>query len=239
MGSLKFFPGSNMYRPNARYRQQAFTLIELLVVISVILIAASIVVVTGRGGSGAALSSSTRIVSSVVQGARGQAILKNAQARLIIYANQDLQGGEADPDRFLRFFGIVYWGTDANGNEGWIAATQGTYLPRGIYFDPQLSANIPLSSWPQGTMPLDFPLSAARTSGSDTFYYYQFEPNGRVSDPNSWLVIRAGSLRPGGTGNLSVEFPATENEEDGMLKAALIIRQSGTATIVTDPVVIE
>ena len=232
MGSLKFFPGSKMRHPNVRYRQQAFTLIELLVVISVILIAASIVVVTGRGGSGAALSSSTRIVSSVVQGARGQAILKNAQARLIIYANQDLQGGEADPDRFLRFFGIVY---SEDGGNTWTAATQGTYLPRGIYFDPDLSASATGSAWSTAnTMPLDFPRSVALAGGSEVYYYFEFEPNGRASIPNAWLAIRAGSLRPDGSGNLSVEFPAAD-EEDGMLKAALIIRQAGTTTIVTDP----
>lgn len=229
MGSPKFFLGSNMYRPNVRYRQQAFTLIELLVVISVILIAASIVVVTGRGGSGAALSSSTRIVNSIVQGARGQAILQNAPARLIIYAEQ----GNDDPDKFLRFFGIVYWGTDQNENDGWIAATQGTYLPRGIYFDPDLSASARGSSWrSSNTMTLDFPVTRARTSGSDTFYYYEFEANGRASAANAWLVIRAGFLNQSN----SVDF---SREEDAMLKAALIIRQSGTATIVTDPDVIQ
>jgi len=221
---------------SSRYRsaKQAFTLIELLVVISVILIAASIVVVTGRGGSGAALSSSTRIVSSVVQGARGQAILKNAQARLIIYANEDLQGADADPERFLRFFGIVY---SEDGGATWTAATQGTYLPRGIYFDPGLSSSMDGSAWSQGnTMPLNFPRSVALAGGSEVYYYYQFEPNGRAKDPNSWLVIRAGTLRPvsPGSNNLSVQFP-NPDEEDGMLRAALIIRQAGTATMVTDP----
>jgi prepilin-type N-terminal cleavage/methylation domain-containing protein len=228
MGSQKFFPGNKMYRPNVRYRQQAFTLIELLVVISVILIAASIVVVTGRGGSGAALSSSTRIVNSIVQGARGQAILQNAPARLIIYAEEDNE----DPDKFLRFFGIVYWGTDQNENEGWIAATQGTYLPRGIYFDPDLSASAGSSTWSANTMNLDFPVRSAQgpdsDSDSETFFYYEFEANGRAELANAWLVIRAGFLDQ----NNEINF---DRDEDAMLKAALIIRQSGTATIVTDP----
>jgi prepilin-type N-terminal cleavage/methylation domain-containing protein len=233
MDSLKFSPGSNMHRPNVRYRQQAFTLIELLVVISVILIAASIVVVTGRGGSGAALSSSTRIVSSIAQGARGQAILQNARARMIIYANADLNTTTAaEEDKYLRFFGIVYSEDDGNT---WRAATQGTFLPRGIYFDPELSADVTGSTWSQAnTMTLDFPRSIALPSGSETYYYYEFEPNGRARDPNAWLVIRAATLRPGSTGRLSVEFPGA-NEDGFMLKAALIIRQAGTATIVTNP----
>ena len=65
--------------------KRGFTLIELLVVISVILIASSVIFIGGNGGAGASLSSSQRIVSGITKGARGQAILKNARARLIIY----------------------------------------------------------------------------------------------------------------------------------------------------------
>ena len=56
--------------------KRGFTLIELLVVISVILIASSIIFVGGNGGKGASLSASSRIVSGITKGARGQAILK-------------------------------------------------------------------------------------------------------------------------------------------------------------------
>lgn len=231
-----------MYRPNVRCRQQAFTLIELLVVISVILIAASIVVVTGRGGSGAALSSSTRIVNSIVQGARGQAILQNQRARIIIYANADLNSDDAvaDPDKHLRFFGIVYADpNDPNPDNptNWIAATQGTYLPRGIYFDPNSSGvNSSGSGWTASAsrrMQIQFPRGSSVSTGSgDVFYWYEFLPNGRARDINAWLVIRAGFLNQ----NNAVDF---SRDEDAMLKAALIIRQSGTATIVTDPDVIQ
>ena len=62
-------------------RKSAFTLIELLVVISIILIASSIIFIGGGGGDGAKLSSSQRIISGIAQGARGQAILKNATTR--------------------------------------------------------------------------------------------------------------------------------------------------------------
>ncbi len=223
---------------NVRYRQQAFTLIELLVVISVILIAASIVVVTGRGGSGAALSSSTRIVSSVVQGARGQAILKNQRARLIIYAGPTNPAGGVDgnddADKFLRFFGIVY--NDPDNANRWIAATQGTYLPRGVYFDPATSTNNSAGSgWTAAgrNFQIEFPRSSSVPENSgDSYYWYEFEANGRASDPNTWIVIRAGFLNQEG----AVDFT---REEDAMLKAALIIRQAGTATIVTDPAEIQ
>ena len=102
--------------------KKAFTLVELLVVISIILIASSIIFIGGGGGDGAKLSSAQRIVSGIAQGARGQAILKNGETRLIIYNEVN------DPEKYRRYFGIVYWGDDVddNGNviaTGWKAAT--------------------------------------------------------------------------------------------------------------------
>ena len=116
--------------------KRGFTLIELLVVISVILIASSVIFIGGNGGAGASLSSSQRIVSGITKGARGQAILKNARARLIIYSDS---GVNEDEEKYLRYFGIIY--ESSPGSNNWIAATQGTYLPEGIYFDTDLSVN--------------------------------------------------------------------------------------------------
>ena len=112
-------------------RRSAFTLIELLVVISIILIASSIIFMGGSGGDGAKLSSSQRIVSGVAQGARGQAILKNAKTRLIIYTDD---AGNENDEKKLRFIGIVYEALETPEPDDWIAATQGTYLPEGILF---------------------------------------------------------------------------------------------------------
>jgi prepilin-type N-terminal cleavage/methylation domain-containing protein len=209
--------------------QKAFTLVELLVVISIILIASSIIFIGGNSGSGAALSSSQRIVSGIAQGARGQAILKNAETRLIIYAGAD-RNATGDPEKWLRFFGIVYWGTDSDGTEGWIAATQGTFLPDGIYFNKDLSDD---NNWPESTMTLDYPRVKAQTGGSETYYYYEFNSNGTMATgfDNAWLVLQAGTLRPV-DGTLSVDF--TE-EKNANLKTALIFRRVGTTTPVNDP----
>ena len=140
-------------------RNKGFTLVELLVVISIILIASSIIFVGSGSGDGTKLSASQRILAGIAQGARGQAILKNAPTRLIIYSENNAQG---DPEKFLRFFGIVYLrenAVDANGialPDGWVAATQGTYLPEGVYFDPDLSSN---NNWAaSNTMNVEFPL---------------------------------------------------------------------------------
>ena len=215
-------------------RCKAFTLIELLVVISIILIASSIIFIGGNSGAGSALSSSLRIVSGIAQGARGQAILKNAETRLIIHNDP------SDLEKYRRFFGIVYWGEDVNGSgvvtaTGWKAATQGTYLPDGIYFDPALVRANPTLSF-SDTMTLDYPRInvGANTStiggGSVNYFHYTFNSNGTSANANDWLPIRAGNLDA--TGAL---VPYDSAGETASLKAALIFRRAGTTTPVTDP----
>lgn len=218
------------YAPTMKRLKDGFTLIELLVVISVILIASSMIFIGGDAGAGASLSSSQRIISGIAQGARGQAILKNAKTRLIIY--NDLA---TDQEKYRRFFGIVYYGTDSAGNEGWIAATQGTSIPEGIYFDSTLSAN---HGWSEAaTMRLEYPRSIAKAEGSgDEFYYYEFNSNGTMSSSpldfvNDWLVVGAGTLKPGDDNSLDIEV----GEDQKYIISALIFRRSGTTTLVNDP----
>ena len=206
--------------------KSAFTLIELLVVISIILIASSIIFISGTGGKGAKLSSSQRIISGIAQGARGQAILKNATTRLIIYS--DLASNK-DEEKRLRYFGIVY---EDNANPGqWFAATQGTYLPEGIYFNKDLSKGYPTSS----TMKINYPRQSAQSGSSgEEYYYYEFNSNGTMASDygNTWLAIQAGTLKPDSGGILGIDFTEIENEG---LKAALIFRRVGTTTLVGDP----
>ena len=211
---------------NSSSRKSAFTLIELLVVISIILIASSIIFIGGGGGDGAKLSSSQRIISGIAQGARGQAILKNATTRLIIYS--DLASNE-DEEKKLRYFGIVY---DDNANPGqWFAATQGTYLPEGIYFNEALSKEFPAGS----KMKINYPRQSAQSGSSgEEYYYYEFNSNGTMATDydNTWLAIQAGTLKPNSGGVLGIDFTEIENEG---LKAALIFRRVGTTSLVSDP----
>jgi prepilin-type N-terminal cleavage/methylation domain-containing protein len=212
-------------------RQYAFTLVELLVVISIILIASSIVFIGGGGGDSAKLSSSLRITSGVAKGARGQAILKNAKTRLIIHNDLD-----ANVDKYRRFIGIVYADTSRAIDSDWIAATQGIYLPEGIYFDPVASAaGGSGSGWsPGNTMSIEYPRSVAKVEGTgEVFFYYEFNSNGTMATgfENDWLVIRAGTLRPNSGGDIDIEI---EDDQEA-LKAGLIFRRVGTTTPVTDP----
>ena len=216
---------------NSYSKKSAFTLIELLVVISIILIASSIIFIGGSGGDGAKLSSSQRIISGIAQGARGQAILKNATTRLIIYS--DLDSNE-DEEKKLRYFGIVY---EDNANPGqWFAATQGTYLPEGIYFNEDLSK---AKGFPSRTMKINYPRQSAQSGSSgEEYYYYEFNSNGTMATDydNTWLAIQAGTLKPNSGEQLEVDFTEIENEG---LKAALIFRRVGTTTLVSDPAEIQ
>ncbi|MGZ0654218.1 prepilin-type N-terminal cleavage/methylation domain-containing protein [Coraliomargarita sp. W4R53] len=225
---------------NFRSKKSAFTLIELLVVISIILIASSIIFIGGSGGDGAKLTSSQRIVSGIAQGARGQAILKNSKTRLIIYSDGNT-AADANIDKLLRFVGIVYYGTDNDGVEGWMAATQGTYLPEGVYFNPDGEPKTGTNPWSKNTMTLDYPRLRVGSNtneisggGSEEYYYYEFNSNGTMASgfDNNWLVLQAGTLKPSTGGDYEIDFT---DETKEAIRAALILRKMGTTTRVDDP----
>lgn len=205
-------------------RRGGFTLIELLAVIALIVLASSILFVAGNGGSGAALDNAKRIISGIASGARGQAILKNTRTRLIIYTDT---GSERDDEKYRRFFGIVY--EDKENPNQWIAATQGTYLPSGIYLDTDLSDA-------EAGFRLEYPRSVSRAAGAgDEYSYYEFSSNGNmatgtVNFTNARLIIRAGSLQPSG-GALDIVV----NEDQEFIVSGLIFRRAGTTTPINNP----
>ena len=208
-------------------RKNAYTLVELMIVISVLLLGFSILVINTNSGDGARLSSAQRILSGAVKAARGQAILKSANTRLIIHNDP------ADIDKYRRFVGIIYDQNNDVATESWIAANQGIFLPKGIYFDADTSqseSTITGASWSRANneMKINYPRRSGQSGGLGTDYlYYEFNNNGTFSDPNAYLVFRAGRMIPG-TG---LDFP---DSQSGII-SALIIRRSGSATVVDDP----
>lgn len=216
-------------------KNKAFTLIELLIVLGLIMVASSVMVISSGSNDGVALKSSQRIVSSVAQGARGQAILKQTPSRILIYADR---GADRDEDKYLRFFGIVT--QDTQDPNKWVAATKGSYLSKGIYFMPSLSARANRGhSKRVGKMRLEYPRLNPQVAGKgEEYFYYEFNQNGTVAKPfiNAWLLIGAGALRPNELGNLDVSF---DDPTKSGLKSGLIFRRVGSTSLVTDPNQIE
>jgi len=206
-----------------RLQRPGFTLIELLVVLGILLVASSLMRFHSSSGLGTALTASQRIVSGMVQGARGQALLKGVKSRLIIYSDSSRN---LDADKKLRYLGIIH--EDGETTNHWSAATPGTYLPKGIYFDPQLSES---NGWVAATTQIEYPCLQSRSLGDGAeYYHYEFESDGTTAGDfhNAWLVLRAGVLRPDSTGKLEVDW--TPEPLQG-LKAALILRRVGTTKV--------
>ena len=213
-------------------RARAYTLVELLVVIGVLSIAFSLLYIGAGSGDGAKLSSAQRTLSGLVKAARSQAILKNARVRLIIHNDADID----EIDKYRRFIGIVYFGTDSDGDQGWIAAGKGAYLPKGIYFDAATSNTQSGAAWSEAsTMQINFPRLLLQTEGSGTnFLYYEFNDNGTSANPNAHLIFRAGAVIPASGDAINLDLPS-DTEQKSRIRSGLIIRQTGAATLVDDP----
>lgn len=212
-------------------QSKGYTLIELLVVIGLMTIAFSFVVVNTMNNQGVSLKSSQRILSAVAQGAKGQAIMKQSPARLIIYADQ---GKDRDDNKYLRFFGIVT--QDPSNPRRWIAGTEGTYLPKGVYFMPELSQMANGRNTRIGKMYLEYPRiqpKASDINNGEEYYYYEFNANGTMAAKfvNAWLIFGAGTLQPKNNRQLDVTF---DNPSLEGMKSALIFRKVGSTTLVTD-----
>lgn len=212
-------------------RYHGYTLIELLVVLGIMVIAFSYVIVNTIRSDSMALKASQRIISAVAQGAKGQAILKQAPSRLIIYADQ---GEGSDKSKYLRYFGIVT--QDPQNPRKWIAGTDGTYLPKGIYFMPEFSAIVNGGKNRLGKMHLEYPRISPKISDSrygNEYYYFEFNPNGTTATKsvNSWLIFGAGKYLNDQSRQLDISF---DRPSDYAIKSALIFRKLGTTTLVTD-----
>lgn len=232
-------------------RDTAFTLVELLAVIAIIGIMAAVIGLGLQGNESSAVRAGERIAASVFQAARTTALMRQTEARVIIYAG----GNGADQEaKFCRFMGVVYWDPDQGASGDWVAANTGVYLPDGAYYIPPsapgnvgggtieegpdvsegLLASTPLPD--AATARISFPVTG---STPDEWWYYAFDSTGSARSsgigggpPLSYagdiFVIAAG--RPGppeGTGPIVI----VDNE---YVTAGLALRRVGGTIILGD-----
>lgn len=207
---------SSMRSPHINRR--AFTLVELLVVIAIIGILVGGIGFAFRDGDGTAgLRSAQRQLTSLVQAARTQATLNNADARLIFAYDP------SNADQFLRFAGIIV--RDGTG-ENWRSVSEGTTLPQGVYITPPVHRGSS-TNWLEdsatshtrvgesggfmtlsgGTFPTRQNLTGAGSSagaGTNKWFYIEFRPNGLLNAPAAGrtsdkvqLVLATGQPQPG------------------------------------------
>ncbi len=210
--------------------RSAFTLVELLVVLGVMALFVGVFATALRPGNPTvAVEGAQAQLASLLTQTRGVALLERSHARLIINNNPD------NPDRYLRFAGIVYDANEDGDNDpetdpDWRPATDGISLPNGVFFVPPGAEIVPESEIPWN------PDVESRFSSNSTenfeyisntdepYYYVEFRPNGTVPQTAS----------PGGSPIVSVSTGQPRSDGTGVLfdnpKATrgAIVRQYGS-----------
>jgi prepilin-type N-terminal cleavage/methylation domain-containing protein len=198
-------------------QRRAFTLVELLVVVALISILAAVVGFSINGNTpGMSLSNAQRNLMAVIQAARTGATIQHTRARLIIYADRNAVPGESSTStvtnsKILRYYGVIFAESDdPHAPQGtnplgppylrWRAASNGDYLPNGLYFVPSKSS----------TFATDVPtFSTSRTSAVDdskgdySVNYYALAAAGTSA---SYDIHATGIT----TGIMQISFPLTE-----------------------------
>lgn len=231
MGKLIAFYTIDFKIYSMKKHQKGFSLIELLVVLGLMVISFSYIIVNTINSEGMSLKSSQRIFSAVAQGAKGQAIMKQSPARLIIYADR---GNGRDENKYLRYLGIIT--QDPENPRKWIAGTEGTYLPKGIYFMPKLTEIANGRDKGIGKMYLEYPRIQPKFSNPEAgeeYYYFEFNANGTMAANfvNAWLIFGAGTLDIKGGSKYDISFDKPAHEK---LRSGLIFRKVGSTSLVTD-----
>lgn len=183
----------------ARWRGgRGFTLIELLAVLSLIVILTGAVGYALLGGGGSPTGTAERLAGAVFTGARNQALLRGAPARVLIHA--DL----AEPDRYLRQVAVVYWepGNAQEGRSaGWVSPGITETLPRNVFFVPEVA--LAEGTRPPETLRLPALSAEPQTEGSGTMYFYfEYRPDGMLGDryAGAQVVFEPGSLEARASG---------------------------------------
>lgn len=209
----------------------AFTLVEMLVVITIITVMLTVGALGLRNLSKASgVSAGLPVAEAVFAEARAIAVGKGTRTRVLVHGTND-NTDEFHRERFLSYMTIAYMELDDDGNEkDWVISSRGNKLPKGVYFSEKLSEN----NGPNiDKMTIKLP-----GDSSTSCFYYEFNAEGLVSEPNVTdnsvprFVVRAGSLPPGAD-----EPQATGDNKRNM--GGFVIWRSGRTSVFRHPDQIE
>ncbi len=156
-----------------------------------------------------ALRTSQGTAATLLRTARLQAIMQNTEARFIIHND------ESDPDKKLRYLGLIYKNPENPDGEEWFAPRDGVLIPTGVYFDQNLSG-------PLKTMQISFPRRRAATGTGETWYYYEFRSDGTAA------LNTAGA-------RIVFSFPSINGESSEEHKlTGIIIHKLGSFSLITE-----
>ncbi|MFA6288381.1 MAG: prepilin-type N-terminal cleavage/methylation domain-containing protein [Opitutaceae bacterium] len=210
-------------------RAAAFTLIELLVVVGIIALLAGVIGMALRGGdSGTALRASQSTLFSLVASARGQAILSQGTARVLVYADP------ADPSKNLRYLQVAYT-ADAvpTATSVWTTVGDGVTLPGGVYVVPPTGMSLTtgtasythVSDLIKPAIGMIIPPS---TTASTDFYYIEFSQLGTpavTSGSNYGTFVLSTAVPDPSTSQLLPQFNNPLNIR------GLMLRKLGSSTL--------
>ncbi|MGC6466897.1 MAG: pilus assembly FimT family protein [Akkermansiaceae bacterium] len=181
-----------------RLLKKGFTLIELLLVMSIIAILLSVASVGIRDiGKGQGITAGLSLAEGMMNQARNLAINQNTTARLLIHA--DLNDGiPEERERYRRLMQVVYRATDEETGEeeegnNWIRVGQPVFLPKKVYFSPELSL---LDMRNGGVLPTDRHQLSSVQSDNHECVYYEFNGQGICNMPGAGFVLEMGTRPP-------------------------------------------
>jgi type II secretory pathway pseudopilin PulG len=198
-------------------------LVELLVVIALIaMVVGGMGAALGNPGESTALRAAQGVLAGLLDATRGRAACSQQNARLMIAADP------ADAETYLRRLQVV-WQDPANP-AGWLAASEGVSLPRGVYVVPSSALAVPGNpAWPETRRSTALPSSplvmtvngvAARAS-----FFVSFTPRGTTG--GGCVVLTIGRLRAAPIGPM-----LALSDPDNV--RGVLIRTSGALTLLND-----
>ncbi len=240
---------------SVRNGKHGFTILEFLVVIAIITVFLGLLGAVIVGGGGAvAVQAGQRTLTTMISGARSQAMLNQTDARLIIHCDPPTVGDLSDPKRekYLRYMAIV-----VKRGDRWEPLNDGVYLPDGVYVVPPRQLNqaaaLPPSDvisnsntdwrWERRSIvPLDTmqytPPTASQPNPpanvGDHYIFIEFDARG-TTDPHTVIgsnsvpqrIVVAPAKIVGGV-------PSFEAQGDANARGGMI-RRNGSFTLVDDP----